>query len=80
MGLQCHPDKLPPDTSQSERDTATKEFHRISQAYKVLSDDKEKTSYDASLDGKLGGRREHSYPPPPTTFYSGEHYPEMASF
>lgn len=43
---------MPPDASQSERDAATKEFHKIVQAYKTLSNDTEKSEYDTLLDGK----------------------------
>lgn len=60
--LQCHPDKLPPDASKSERDAATKEFHRISQAYKTLSEDTQKANYDTMFDGKaLGSRRDRRW-------------------
>ena len=51
---QYHPDRLPPEASQSERDAAVREFHKISQAYKALSDENTKSDYDTALDGKLG--------------------------
>lgn len=50
--MQCHPDKLSPQASQSERDAATQQFHKISQAYGVLSDEKAKSDYDAKLTGQ----------------------------
>ena len=50
--MQCHPDKLAPEASQSERDDATQLFHQISQAYTVLSDETTKSDYDAKLTGQ----------------------------
>ncbi len=40
---------MPPEASQLERDIATKEFQKISQAYRTLCDNK--TSHDTALDG-----------------------------
>lgn len=53
LPIQFHPDKLPPDATQLERDAATEQFHKISQAYQTLSDGKQKSEYDTALDGKF---------------------------
>ena len=50
--MKFHPDKQLPDASQSEREAATEMFHKVNRAYKVLSDEKEKSKYDAALNGK----------------------------
>lgn len=50
LAKKYHPDKLPPEASQLERDIATKEFQKISQAYRTLCDNK--TSHDTALDAE----------------------------
>jgi len=47
LALQHHPDKLPPNASESERKAAHSNFAAISNSYEILSDD--------------GRRREHDY-------------------
>ena len=51
--LQYHPDKLPSSLSDKERASAVEQFHKIKRAYEILSDDKERQTYDTTSNGKL---------------------------
>ena len=51
--LQCHPDKLPSSLSDKERASAIEQFHKIKRAYEILSDDKERQTYDTTSNGEL---------------------------
>jgi curved DNA-binding protein CbpA len=46
--LQCHPDKVT-DTDPAVKQQKAEQFHRIQQAYEVLTDDKERSTYEALL-------------------------------
>ncbi|KAF2101402.1 DnaJ-domain-containing protein [Rhizodiscina lignyota] len=46
LALKCHPDKVSdPELKQQKAD----EFHKIQQAYEILSDDEKRSRYDARL-------------------------------
>jgi curved DNA-binding protein CbpA len=46
--LQCHPDKVT-DTDPAVKQQKAEQFHRIQKAYEVLTDDKERSTYEALL-------------------------------
>lgn len=53
--LKCHPDKV---TDESKKAEASDQFHRIQQAYEILSDEGRKSRYDAHV--KLAEQRKQS--------------------
>jgi len=46
LALKCHPDKVTDDTLKAQK---TEEFHKIQQAYDILSDDEKRARYDAQV-------------------------------
>ncbi|KAG9541351.1 hypothetical protein KCU97_g22328, partial [Aureobasidium melanogenum] len=44
--LKCHPDKV---TDESKKAEASDQFHRIQQAYEILSDEGRRSRYDAQI-------------------------------
>jgi DnaJ-class molecular chaperone len=46
LAAQFHPDKLPPDTSDEDRERATAAFIELALAHEVLSDDVRRRTYD----------------------------------
>ncbi|KAI7902003.1 uncharacterized protein BX663DRAFT_487267 [Cokeromyces recurvatus] len=46
LALQFHPDKLPQDATQKQKEQANATFQQLSMAYAVLSDAKRKSRYD----------------------------------
>ncbi|KAG9688142.1 hypothetical protein KCU95_g9090, partial [Aureobasidium melanogenum] len=53
--LKCHPDKV---TDESKKAEASDQFHRIQQAYEILSDEGRRSRYDAQI--KLAELRKQS--------------------
>jgi len=47
LAARIHPDKLPPETSEADRDKATAAFVELSLAHEVLTDDDRRAHYDA---------------------------------
>ena len=48
--LKYHPDKIPADATEAERDAMTSKFQEIATAYEILSDDELRKKYDAGED------------------------------
>src|SRR5579883_1518282 len=46
LAMKNHPDKVPTNATQEQRDEATKTFQKISEAYEVLSDKEKRQRYD----------------------------------
>jgi len=50
--LQCHPDKLEDGVSEVERSAAVHTFHRITKAYKLLSNPELREAFDVKSSGE----------------------------
>ncbi|TCD67591.1 hypothetical protein EIP91_012221 [Steccherinum ochraceum] len=46
LALQTHPDRLPQNTSEADREIATEKFRKVNNAYEVLNDSKNRELYD----------------------------------
>ena len=55
LALQHHPDKLPPNSSESEKKSAHTKFAAIGNAYEILSDEGRRREYDSEQ------RQQHQY-------------------
>ena len=73
--VQWHPDKMV-GKSKSEQDQARARFIEINDAHGVLSDDKERRSYDHKLRYGGGGSAQYQQQQRPGGFYyhNGQHY------
>jgi len=70
LALKWHPDKAP----EKERDAATKEFQKISEAYEVLSDKEQRKMYDlmdSGSDANQDSNQHTSHQRPQSQPYSG---------
>ena len=50
--LQCHPDKLEDGMSEVERAAAVHAFHKITKAYKLLSNPELRRTFDVKCSGE----------------------------
>lgn len=57
LALIHHPDKLPPNASESERKSAHKNFAAISNSYEILSDEGRRREYDESMQQRSNSHR-----------------------
>lgn len=61
LALKHHPDKLPPNASESERKAAHSKFAAISNSYEILSDEGRRREYDYESMQRDNSRHSHHH-------------------